>query len=137
MPVTDRDIAGLVYFARRLRDETYGCKTWDEHGTDVIFAREYAGKNLRIALEEVIAHACDPTAKTPAAITRGFRPSREASSPKPVICETHGLQHHGLCPSCRADQMLGDHTQPAARPDPDRTTTGLAACRAALRGATS
>lgn len=107
MAVTKRDIPWLVYGAQRLREETYGCKTWDKQGTDVIFARELVGMNFQHAVELVVAHAVDPDAKTPASIKRPFKPdtttARKRSGPpkKAEECPHHAGQfpppHCGPC----------------------------------------
>lgn len=111
MPVEATDVPQFVSLAERLRRETHGCKVWDRQGADVVFARELVGMNFRTALELVIAHAGDPEAKTPAAITRPFKP--EAPAPRKRVgpprrdeeCPTHPGQYADNCGGCRADQL--------------------------------
>lgn len=74
MAVTENDIAWFVHLARRLREDTYGTKVWDDHGTQIIFARELVGMHFATAVELVLAHAQDKDAKTPKSITRNFKP---------------------------------------------------------------
>lgn len=84
MPTSDRDLQGLTYFARRLREDTHGCAPWDDSGTYAVFKTELAGTNLLIALERVIGHATDPEARTPGAIKRPFTPEPvKTEPPKP------------------------------------------------------
>lgn len=75
MAVTDLDVSALEHLAYRIREDTHGIKPWDRQGTHVIFVRELKGKHLLTAIETVVAHASDPEAKTPAAITRPFLPA--------------------------------------------------------------
>lgn len=81
MAVTDLDISALEHLAYRIRQDTHGLVPWDRHGTHVIFKRELLGKHLPSAIETVIAHASDPEAKTPAAITRAFTPKVQHAAP--------------------------------------------------------
>jgi len=93
MPVESADVPQFVSLAERLRKETYGCKTWDRHGSETVFARELVGMNFRTALELVIAHSCDSEAKTPAAIRRPFKP-------EPVEPPAPRLTAETQCPEC-------------------------------------
>lgn len=81
MAVNDRDVSALEHLAYRIREDTYGLKPWDRQGTHVIFARELTGRHLLTAIETVVAHASDPEAKTPAAITRPFLPNVPRTAP--------------------------------------------------------
>lgn len=139
MPTNDQDVRALVYLASRLRNETHGCREWDAHGTAAVFARELTGKNLRIAVEEVLAHACDPEAKTPAAIKRPFKPE-PVEAPKRIApkrgecCSVHPGQYADNCGGCRADVLAGDDpARPAPPADPAHKAAALAAARAALK----
>lgn len=85
MPTTDRDIQALTYLARRLRDETHGCRAWDEAGTFAVLKQELAGQNLLIATQRVIGHATDPDAKTPGAIKRPYVPAVEKPKEPHVV----------------------------------------------------
>lgn len=141
MPVNDRDLGALVYLAGRLREDTHGAGTWDTHGTEVVFARELRGTNLRIALEEIIAHASDPHAKTPAAINRGFKPAPASPAARRVYppkktdeCARHPGQWADNCGGCKADQAAGDLT-----PEPGDVSgvdhkAHASACRELMRG---
>lgn len=131
MPVESADVGQFVSLAERLRKETYGCKVWDRHGAEVVFARQLVGLNFRTALELVIAHSCDPEAKTPAAIQRKFTP--EPGEPKTLRptaanqCRECGYvagQCHPDCP--------GTRTRPVPPADPSTRAAAIAAARAAL-----
>lgn len=135
MPVTAADIPQFVSLADRLRTETYGCKVWDKQGTDVIFARELVGMNFRTALELVLAHACDPTAKTPAAITRPFRPEPVVTKlplapKKDQECPKHPGWYADHCGACHTERL---HAEPETGERTD-AATALTTARAALRG---
>jgi hypothetical protein len=80
MPATDQDLRALSYLARRLRDETHGCRQWDEAGTFTCFKDALAGQNLLISIQRVIGHATDPDAQTPGAIKRPFVPEATKSA---------------------------------------------------------
>lgn len=114
MPVEAADIPQFVGLADRLRRETYGCKVWDKQGTDVIFARELVGMNFRTAIELVLAHSCDPDAKTPAAIKRPFTPTnstptkRTGPPKKAEECPDHPGQYADNCGGCNADALVSD-----------------------------
>lgn len=137
MAVTDRDLAALIYLAGRLREDTYGAGPWDAHGTEVVFVRELKGKNLQIALEEILAHACDPDAKTPAAITRPFKPDPVARAPRRGLaprkseeCTLHPGQFADNCGGCKADALAddSDDVEPlkgACGPEDVRAAMGL------------
>lgn len=76
MPVTKDDIPNLVGLALRTRKETPNAGPWDQHGTYVIFEREFVGQSWNIVLDRVLRHSSDPEAKNPAAIKRRFEPMR-------------------------------------------------------------
>jgi hypothetical protein len=87
MPVTTRDIQALVYLARRLRDETHGCRQWDEAGTFANLKAALAGQNLLISMQRVMGHATDPEAQTPGAIKRPFVPEAKVAVVREVFDE--------------------------------------------------
>lgn len=83
MTTTDQDARALTYLARRLREETHGCREWDEIGTWAK-VRELIGQNLALSMERVMCHATDPEAKTPGAILRPFVPAKPSErDPEP------------------------------------------------------
>lgn len=105
---TDQDARALTYLARRLRDETHGCASWDEAGTWAV-VRTLIGQNLALTIERVTRHAIDPEAKTPGAIKRPFTPpAASAVAPKrgnPKVgegCKQHPGQWPDNCGECRA-----------------------------------
>lgn len=111
MAVTEQDISALQHLAYRIREDTHGLVPWDRQGTHVIFKRELLGKHLLTAIETVVAHASDPEAKTPAAITRPFLPKHAAGAPVQVVrlgandrCSTCSESK----PECRR-KWTGDH----------------------------
>ncbi|RNL66268.1 hypothetical protein EFK50_01175 [Nocardioides marmoriginsengisoli] len=121
MAVNDRDISALVHLACRIREDTYGCGTWDRQGIHTVFTRELTGMHLMTAIEIVVAHASDPDAKTPAAITRPFLPKPATTVPKdPTRCRDHPDELAE--PYCRVHKTeyavgYGEHDGPP--PDPD------------------
>lgn len=127
---TVQDARALAHIASRLREETVGCCTWDIEGTIPVFTRVLVGKNLQIATELVLAHATDPDAKTPGAITRKFTPERrkptESLNPTPeTACRRCG-GFKGNC-ACVREQLAYDATsEPARATDPDRHGADLA-----------
>lgn len=133
---TDQDLAGLVYFARRLREETYGCATWDEPGI-VPAVAEMKGWNLATALEQVLRRGTDPDARTPKAMLHEMASARLPSEtpkygppPKPEECPKHvGQSRPPFCGPCAVDKY-GD--EPAGDPMP--ADDAKAMIRAALRG---
>lgn len=136
MPATDQDVRALEHLARRLREDTYGCKPWDAEGTHVVFARELLGKNLAYAIELVLHHACDPNAKTPAAITRKFTPDLPApptpGPPKATeSCPRHPGSPAANCGGCNADRLAGDASPAPSRGRPRINPDVIAAARAA------
>lgn len=161
MPVEATDVPQFVGLAERLRRETYGCKVWDRDGAEVVFARTLVGLNFVTALELVMAHACDPDAKTPGAINRKFKPDL---APPPAIrptaanqCRECGMvagQCHPSCPGTSVRQSVPSRAETAAalkaaalaqmrptgtfpgrdpEPRPDDDPAAPSAARAALR----
>lgn len=127
MAVNDRDLGAFEYLAERIREDTPGCAIWDRQGTHVVFARELKGKHLVTALEMILAHAVDPNAKTPAAITRKFTPD----VPKPSQ-HARPLRRDNTCLDCGRhleDCVCGGRTRVYKRGD---ATTGAEAVRAGL-----
>lgn len=105
MPTTDQDLRCLTYLARRLRDETHGCKQWDDAGTYACLKEALAGTNLLIACQRVLGHATDPAAKTPGAIKRPFTPEPTSAPVRPPydpgkVCHDCG---HGKLEHINAD----------------------------------
>lgn len=88
MPTNDQDLRALTYLARRLRDETHGCRQWDEAGTFAVLKDTLAGQNLLISLQRVIGHATDPDAQTPGAIKRPFVPEPAKTVEREVFDES-------------------------------------------------
>lgn len=88
MTTTDQDARALTYLARRLRDDTYGCGKWDENGTYAEVSK-LVGQNLAVTIERVVAHACDPAAKTPGAIRRPFVPTHDHQTRPRDVAELH------------------------------------------------
>jgi hypothetical protein len=126
MPVTDRDLQALTYLARRLRDETHGCKPWDDAGTFSVLKAALHGQNLLITCQRVIGHATDPDAKTPGAIKRPFTPE-PTHAPARVPFDPRLVCH--VC--AQPEHVPGDHkfvsveamraVKPAPRPPELRT----------------
>jgi len=120
MPVTTADIPQFVGLAERLRRETNGCTPWDRHGAAAVFARDLVGMNFRIALELVIAHACDPAAKTPGSIKRPFKPERapeqHRNPHRDEACPDCG-GWRGACP-CKTGPKPLDDDEPAVQHEP-------------------
>lgn len=148
MPLTDQDARALTHLACRIRKDTHGASTWDEHGTYANIAK-LIGRNLAISAEQVLRHAGDPEAKTPGAIMRPFVP--EAPSEKhdraypprrDEVCPRHPAYRAENCGGCVADRLAGpgyDEDAPAPPPppawEPASDTTrqaALAAIRAQL-----
>lgn len=125
MTVNDRDVSAFAHLAVRLRQDTQGCGAWDLHGTTTVFAQHLKGKHLATAMELVLAHAQDPEAKTPAAVTRPFTPT-ELGTPIRPRCGKHPSQYADDCGRCEAENRYAHGASEEAR------TTGLAACKAAI-----
>lgn len=139
--LNDQDARALTYLARRLRDETHGCRQWDEAG---VFAKlaELKGQNLALTIERVLCHATDPEAKTPGSINRPFLPPKPSERPKDRAhpprkaeeCRSHPGHYATNCGGCRADKLaMPDENEP----DDETQMTkdeALAAMRAALTG---
>jgi len=135
MPVESTDVPAFVGLALRLRRETHGCGAWDQHGAEVVFARDLVGLNFRTALELIIAHSCDPEAKTPAAIKRPFSPEPgvergPAGSGITAANQCRECGHvAGRChPSCP-----GANVRPLSS-DPEVNASGKAAALARISG---
>lgn len=137
MTTTEQDARALTYLARRIRQETYGAREWDEAG---IWAeiKTLIGQNLPLTIERVTRHAADPDAKTPGAIRRPFvpeAPTRERPRPpkRHEECPTHPGHHATGCSGCAADRLAGDATE---APNVRRNATSKAnEARAALAAA--
>ncbi len=123
MSATDQDVRALEHIALRLRQDTHGAGPWDPHGTHIAFADYLKGMHLPTAVELVLHHACDPEAKTPAAIKRPFRPElpkpdgRWEPPKRAEECDLHPGQRATNCGGCAADRLAGDET-PVQRPRP-------------------
>lgn len=122
--VTDRDLAALTYLAGRLREETYGCGTWDQRGLEVKVA-EFRNQNLAVTVEQILRHATDPEAKTPGALHRKFSPPTPSErgpmkrgNPTvgdPDECKLHGGQWADNCAGCNTEGITAYHDR---EPDP-------------------
>lgn len=134
MSATDQDVRALEHLAHRLREDTTGCGKWDAHGTHVVFARELKGMTLAIAMELVVAHATDPDAKTPAAITRPFKPEVTVTIPPPEMCRDH--PDEVAPPVCRIHKQANVRAErdPIDAPPLDKETA-LALAREKARAA--
>lgn len=109
--LNDQDARALTYLARRLRNETHGCRQWDEAGTWAKVS-ELIGQNLALSIERLLCHATDPEAKTPGSIKRPFTPPKPSEQPKrggpPKAhsreeCPTHPGQWAGSCATCATE----------------------------------
>lgn len=145
MPATDRDAQALAYLARRLREETFGCREWDDAGTYAVIKAELVGKQLAHAAETVLAHATDPEARTPGAIRRPFtpkpdgQPTRNHPPRRDEVCPAHPAYRADNCGGCAVDARAADDSDdgPATPPrawQPGDAHAGAQACRAAMRG---
>lgn len=139
MPTTDQDARALAYLAGRLREETSGCREWDQVGTFTIVKAELVGKNLAYAVEAVLCHGTDPDAKTPGAIKRPFLPPKPSEKPGEHAhppkgherCRAHDAQYADSCPWCiRGVRAWDEDDAPITRFDDPRKTA-----RAAIRAA--
>lgn len=128
MTTTDRDIHALAHIAVRLRQDTTGCGPWDLDGTTKVFLAALKGMHLATATEQVLRHAQDPGAKTPAAVTRGFTPT-DAGAPVEPRCAKHPSQHAANCGRCEAEDRYAHQASDETR------TAALAQMREALAGA--
>ncbi len=114
MPVSDQWAERLTVLAQDLRP--HGARRWDAPGV-LAHIRKVQHLALGDVTMAVTRAACDRTLDTPAAISNTRSSAwreRVAEQPttRPVICPTHGTQHHGgICPSCRADQIGIDTTK--------------------------
>ena len=141
MATTDQDLAGLVYFARRLREETYGCGTWDEPGI-VAAVAEMKNWTLEVALEQILRRATDPEARTPKAIlhkvSSASLPSEKPKYGGPVKaadeCPLHiGQPRPPHCATCATDDVRAyTDDLPAACAGADVANPGLAQRLAAI-----
>lgn len=118
--VTDLDAKGLVYFARRLREETHGCSEWQEPGI-VAAVAEMKGWNLATALEQVLRRATDPGARTPKAMLHSMasaplpsqRPKGDGPPPQTEECPKHlGQSMPPFCGPCNVE-AFGAETPPS------------------------
>lgn len=118
MSTTERDASALAHLAVRLRADTTGCGPWEIHGTTEVFTRVLVGKNLQIAIELVVAHATDPDAKTPGAISRAFKPERrpptESLNPTADTACTRCGRFKGGC-HCTREKFAEDHADQLAK----------------------
>ena len=134
MPVTQRDAQALTYLAGRLREETRGARTWDEHGTYAVVSK-FIGQNLATTAEAVLRHAGDVEAKTPGAINRPFLPAapvvdnRARPPKKHEACRRCGGWKNNC--ACQQERRADDEPQEAP---PMTAADAIAAAKAALRG---
>ena len=121
--ITDQDRKGLVYFVRRLREETHGCGPWDEPGI-VAAIDEMRRWNLEVALEQVLRRATDPEARTPKAMlhrmTSAALPSEKPKYAGPLKAHEECPLHIGqplqpFCATCATDAV--DAYSDAETPD--------------------
>lgn len=144
--VTEQDLAGLAYFARRLREETHGCGLWDPPGIKAA-VDEMRNWNLEVALEQILRRATDPDARTPKAmlhrVTSAALPSEKPKYAGPVKpadeCPKHiGQPRPPHCATCATDAVdaYSDHETPEL-PPLDEVNPGLAQRLKALTGGTT
>jgi hypothetical protein len=107
MTTNDQDLRALTYLARRLRDETSGCRQWDEAGTYACLKDALAGQNLLIATQRVLGHATDPEAKTPGAIKRPFTPEPTVDVPRRERFDPRKVCH--VCSQPEVGHQDDDH----------------------------
>lgn len=131
MPVTEQDARALAHLAMRIRRETPGANTWDEHGTNAVMGK-LVGRDLATTAERVVIHAADPEAKTPGAVMRPFKPKREESTTRvpprrEQECRRHPGEWSDACRICSAPKP-----RDADEPTPEPASNALALARAQL-----
>lgn len=111
MPTTDRDIALFVEISYRLREETYGCGTWDRAGIHAVISK-FKNHSFVETLDRVVGHSLDPKAQTPGAMQRPFIPTPAVTTPErrqPVKagqdCRLHVGEHAHACRLCAVDHI--------------------------------
>lgn len=119
-------IATICEVIAKLRP--HGARRWDPPGIRAALAK-VAHLDASNVLMAAIRLSQDRTAETPGQIaitnTECWREKPGSWTPKPTQCAVHGIQHAGICPSCRAEQVGGDGpTQPTQTPhlDPEVNT---------------
>lgn len=109
MAITDRDIALLVELSFRVREETYGCGTWDRAGIHAVIS-DFKAHHFVETLDRVVGHSLDPKAQTPGAMRRPFVPTPLSTLPSvrhPVKagqdCRQHPGEHAHACRLCAVE----------------------------------
>lgn len=131
--LTAADIAALAGILAKLRP--HGARQWEPPGIRAALGKA-AHLNAADVLMAAIRLSQDRTAHTPGQIaipsSECWREKPAAPTPtKPTVCRIHGTQHHGPCPSCRADELAHDpHPKPPGqRRPPDQITAVITELR--------
>lgn len=130
--MTPEQIRWLAWGATQHRPS--GAQKWDEPGTVTAITSHCGSWGIDVATEHVLAHARDPKARTPAAITRSFTPD---TTPQRSLrfparagvdeCRIHPGEHASGCRACAADSLAGDRPEPRPHEGSEPTPAYLAA----------